>query len=121
MPDEVDRVQSERVGEADRVAGHGLDSAGHGPAGGSHAGVVEQDDLAVDSEGVAQSRVVVIQGAHEVLEEHQRKTFGHPETAVRGDPETAVREAYSAALSILGEGHVLRELSHDASIPAGRG
>ena len=33
--------------------------------------------------------IVVVQGAHEVLEEHQRKTSG--------DPETAVREAYPPA------------------------
>ena len=76
------------------------------------AGVVEQDDLAVAGERVTHSRVVVIQGAHEVLEEHQRRSFG--------DPETAVREAYSAALSVLGGGRVLRERSHDASVPPGR-
>ena len=34
--------------------------------------------LRTAGEGIAQSWVVVIQGAHEVLEEHQRKTFGHP-------------------------------------------
>ena len=53
----------------------------------------------VGGEGVAQGRVMVIHGAHEVLEEHQRKTSG--------DPETAVREAYPAALHVLGQGRVL--------------
>jgi hypothetical protein len=111
VPDYVDRGQPERVDEGDRVAGHRLDGAGHGSAGGSHPRVVEQDNLAVGGEGIAQSWVVVIQGAHEVLEEHQRKTFGHP--------EAAVGEAYPASLNVLGKGHVLGELSHDASVPAG--
>jgi hypothetical protein len=53
---------------------------------------------------------VVIQGAHEVLEEHQRKTFGHS--------EAAVGETYPASLDVLGKGHVLGELSHDVSVPA---
>jgi hypothetical protein len=102
------------------IASRAIDGVGHGPAGGSHPGIVEQDDLAVAGERVADGWVVVIQGAHEVLEEHQRKTFGHPGTAVRRDPETAVREAYSASLNVLGKGHVLGELGHDASVPAGR-
>src|SRR5579859_4661587 len=99
------------VDEADRVAGHGLDGVGHGPAGGPHAGVVEQDDLAVDGEGVAQRGIVIVQGAHEVLEEHQRRTFG--------PPEPAVRESYSAAVNEPRGGRVMRELSHSASVPAG--
>jgi hypothetical protein len=112
VPDHVDRVQAERVDEADRVAGHRLDGVGHSPAGGRHPGVVEQDDLAVAGEGVAQGRVVVIQGAHEVLEKHQRRTTGHP--------ETAVGETYPAALGVLGGRRVMRERSHDASVPPGR-
>jgi hypothetical protein len=64
-------------------------------------------------EGVAQGRVVVIQGAHEVLDEHQRRT--------PGDPEAAVGEACPAALGDQGWGRVMRELSHDASVPAARG
>src|SRR6202044_145670 len=93
---DVDRVQPERVDEADRVAGHRLYGVRHGPAGGSHAGVVEQDDLAVGGEGVAEGRVVVIQGAHEVLEKHQRGTSGNT--------ETTVREACPATLHVLGGG-----------------
>jgi hypothetical protein len=56
---------------------------------------------------------VVIQGAHEVLEEHQRKTLG--------PPEPAVREAYSAALSKPRGSCVMRELGHNASVPRGTG
>ena len=43
----------------------------------------------------------------------QRRTFG--------DPETAVREAYSAALGVLGGGCVMREPSHDAQRPCRTG
>jgi hypothetical protein len=39
------------------------------------------------------------------------KTFGYP--------GTAVREAYPARLNALGKGHVLGQLSHDASVTAG--
>ena len=63
-------------------------------------------------EGVAQGRVVVIHGAHEVLVEHQRRTAG--------PPETAVGETYPAALGVLGGRSVMRERSHDASVPPGR-
>jgi hypothetical protein len=92
VADEVERGQPERVGEGDRVGGHRLDGVGHGRAGRRDAGVIEQDDLAVAGEGVAQGRVVVIQGAHEVLEQHQRRTFRHPGTAVcEADPP---RSAY---------------------------
>jgi hypothetical protein len=111
VPDDIDRGQPERIDEGDRVVGHRFDGAGHGPAGGSHPRVVEQDDLAVGGEGVAQSWVVVIQGAHEVLEEHQRRPSGRP--------ETAVCETYPASLDVLGTGHVLGELGHGASVPAG--
>ena len=113
MRDDVDRGQSERIGEGDRVAGHGLDGVGHGAGGGRYAGVVEQDDLAVAREVVAQGRVVVIHGAHEVLEEHQRRTAG--------GPEAAVAEACSAGLGVLGGGCVVGEVSHDPSVPAARG
>ena len=54
----------------------------------------KMQELIVGGEGITQSRVVVIQGAHEVLEEHQRRTFGHP--------ETAVGEAYPASLNVPG-------------------
>jgi len=73
---------------------------------------VEQDDLPVAGEDVAYSRVVIIQGAHEVLEEHQRKTSG--------PPETAVGEADPAALGVLGGRRVMRERTHDASVAPGR-
>jgi hypothetical protein len=82
------------------------------PAGGSHPGVVEQDDLAIGGEGVAQGWVVVIQGPHEVLEKQHRRASG--------DPETAVGEAYPATLYELGGDGIVRELSHDASFPTGR-
>jgi hypothetical protein len=108
--DDVDRGQAKRVDEADRVASHGLDGVGYGPAGGPDAGVVEQDDVAIDSEGIAQIGIVVVQGAHEVLEEHQRRTLG--------PTEPAVRESYAADLSKLRGSCVMRELVHKASVPA---
>ncbi len=110
MRDDIDRGQPECVDEADRVAGHGLDGVGDGPAGGGYTGVVEQNDLTVAGEGVAQSGVVIVQGAHEMLEEQQ--------WSASGEPETTVGEACPASLGVLGRGCVVRELSHDVSVPA---
>jgi hypothetical protein len=57
-------------------------------------------------------RVVVIRGGHEVLAEHRRRTSG--------DPETAIAEACHVSLGALDGDCVLRELGHDASVPARR-
>jgi hypothetical protein len=47
-----------------------------------------------------------------VLEEHERTTSG--------EPEPAVRETYTAALGVLGGHRVMRELSHNVSVPRGQ-
>ena len=79
-------------------------------------GVRVQDELGVRpgaGQHQAADQIRAAQGAHEVLEEHQRRT--------PGDPETTVREPYSAALRVPGRGGVMRELIHDTSVLAGRG
>jgi hypothetical protein len=84
--------------------------SGTGPAGGRYAGVIEQDDLAVGGEGAADSGVVVVQVAHEMVEEHQRSV---PRVA-----ETAVGEPYPVGLGEQGRRRVLHDLRHNASVPA---
>ena len=106
--EQVGLPKAECVDEADRVAGHRLDAVRDQPAGRRHAGVVEQDDLTVGGETVGDGRVMVIERAHKVLEEHQRPAAGHA--------EPAVREPDAFRLDELGCGGVVRELLH-VSLP----
>ena len=50
--------------------------------GGTDAGVVDQDDLALRSERIGQRRIPVVQVAAEVLEHHERQLGRAPEAAV---------------------------------------
>jgi hypothetical protein len=86
------------------VAGGLLDCVGGGAGGGGDTGVVEQDDLAINGERVGQHRVVVVEVAHEVLNEDQGNTAG--------GTEAAIGEADAVRLDELGRDGVVRIGGH---------
>jgi hypothetical protein len=107
VPDQVDGRQVQRVDERGGVRGHPLDRVRDDAAAGGDAGVVEQDDLAVGGEGVADGRVVVVEVSDEVLEEHERDA---PALRVA---EAAVGEADAVGLDEPGGGGVVGVVVHE--------
>src|SRR5918994_1086289 len=74
--EDVDRVEAERLDEADSVVGHRLDAVGHGAGGGADATVVEGDHVVPLGDRVDDARVPVVQRGGEVDEEdHRDSTF----------------------------------------------
>jgi hypothetical protein len=105
MGQQVDGAETEGVEERRGVAGGLLDRVGGGAGGGGDTGVVEQDDFALKGERVGQRRVVVVEVAHEVLDEDQGDAVG--------GTEAAVGEANAVRLDELGGNGVVRVCGHD--------
>ena len=111
VAEQVRGLQAQGVDERRGVGGHLLDGVRDDAAGGGDSGVVEQDDLAVGGEPVADRRVVVVEVADEVLEEHDRGAAG-----VRV-AEAAVGEPDAAGLDELGGGGVVGVVAHGGASP----
>ena len=84
--EEIDVFEAESVDERGGVARHSGDGVGRLARAESDAGVVGEDDLAARGESVGDGRVVVVEVAHEVLEQHDRRADRVAEAPV-GEPD----------------------------------
>ena len=76
--EDVDGVETECGDERVGVVGHRLDGVGNGPGGGSHAAIVESDDVMLLCYGIDDPGIPVVQRGGEVDEEDHRNPTLRP-------------------------------------------
>ena len=80
--EDVDFVETECGDEGIGVVGHRLDGVGNGPGGGSHAAVVDSDDVVVLGDRIDDPGIPVVQRGGEVNEEDHGNFALRPQFAV---------------------------------------